>query len=259
MRIVAVSFLNTRPLIYGLEAASGVALRLEVPSKLAGLLEAHQADACLLPVIDLCRCRTTPLVLPAGCIASAGQTFTVRVFSRVQPERIDRIWADTDSHTSVALAQVLWRGRYGRTLEVLPLPVPPKALPAEAQAVLLIGDKVVTAPPAWPVQLDLGQLWQEMTALPFVFAVWAASKAADAPGLHQVLDQARRAGQDRLEEIAAHYGPLHGWPVELARRYLTVNLQFDFTSAHQAGMEEFLRRAAELCLVNPWPLSYFSW
>jgi chorismate dehydratase len=101
-----VSFLNAKPLIYGLEEASGVELKLDVPSRLLdGLLQAR-FDVALLPVIDYQRLPGLKL-LTSGGIGCDGPALTVKIFSPVPIEKIATLGCDTESHTSVALARIV--------------------------------------------------------------------------------------------------------------------------------------------------------
>jgi len=140
--IGAVSFLNTRPLIDGLADQPGVTLRLAVPSALPALLADGSADVVLVPTVDYGRNRDVWQMVSDACIASDGQTMTVRIFSRVPPDRISTLHVDGDSHTSVALAGVLWRRLYDRALPVETIDAHAESIDRH-EAVLLIGDKVV--------------------------------------------------------------------------------------------------------------------
>src|SRR5689334_5418219 len=119
-RVAAVSFLNAKPLIWGLEEDSDIQLLLDVPSKLVDLLQAGHADVALLPVVDYQRVDGLTIV-PAGGIGSDGPTLTVRIFSRVPAPQIRTLGCDPDSHTSVALARVLLGQRFGASPEFVPL------------------------------------------------------------------------------------------------------------------------------------------
>src|SRR5437870_1805327 len=87
LRLGSVSFLNAKPLIYGLDTEPHISLALDVPSRLADLLRTDAVDVALLPVIDYQRLDGLRIV-PAGGIASDGPTLTVRIFSRVPIEQI---------------------------------------------------------------------------------------------------------------------------------------------------------------------------
>src|SRR3954471_18906127 len=111
LRVGSVSFLNAKPLIYGLDGATDLELSLEVPSRLLEGLRRGELDVALLPVIDYQRMPGL-CVVPSGGIGCDGETLTVRVFSRRPVAEIRRLACDTDSHTSVALARVIFAERY---------------------------------------------------------------------------------------------------------------------------------------------------
>ncbi len=254
----AVSFLNTRPLIHGLSGRERVNLRLDVPSALGDALAAGELDVALVPAIDYQRAAGRWKVAADGCIASDGETLTVRIFSRVPVERIESLAVDTDSHTSVALARLVLGQRYGLTPRLDPVAMRElMARPFEDQgdSVLLIGDKVIAAGPnrddsPWAHQLDLGAAWREWTGLPFVFALWAAPAESDLGDLPDLLRQARLDGQANVEQIVADAAPALGWPIDLARDYLTRHLQFELTPRYRAGLEKFYDLAAAAGIIE---------
>jgi chorismate dehydratase len=241
-RIGAVSFLNTKPLIWGLDQRDDVSLLLDVPSGLPARLASGQVDAALVPVIDLAEPHHQWKVVSDACIAADGDTLTVRVFSRVPPARIERLWVDGDSHTSVVLARLLWRELYGIDLETRPLPA--RAQQAEAEAVLLIGDKVVAgAPEGFPHRVDLGSAWRALTGLPFVFAVWAAPRDLPTDTLARLLAEARDHGCGQAGRIADAEGPRRGWPPGKAREYLMSKLRFTLGMRERMGLSRFFKMA----------------
>ncbi len=140
----AVSFLNAKPLVAGLRDDPSVRVAYAVPSKLLGMLRDGRVVVALVPVVDLTSVPRLRAVSDA-CIASDGETLTVRVFSRVPPSRIGRLQVDGDSHTSVILARLMWRELFGRTPTTSPLTSLAEVRPDDG--VLLIGDKVVSARP----------------------------------------------------------------------------------------------------------------
>ncbi len=112
LRVGSVSFLNAKPLIFGLERSSTVDLRLDIPSRLLRGLKEGRFDVALLPVIDYQRMAGLE-VIPVGGIGCDGPTLTVRLFSEAPFELTRRVACDTDSHTSVALARVILAERFG--------------------------------------------------------------------------------------------------------------------------------------------------
>ncbi|HOA73560.1 MAG TPA: menaquinone biosynthesis protein [Phycisphaerae bacterium] len=255
----AVSFLNTRPLVCGLDDDPRVELQYAVPSALPGLLAEGRVDAALIPVIDLARNADKWERVSDSCIASDGRTLTVRVFSKVPPDRMEVLHVDPDSHTSVALARLIWKHVYRRPLRIEP------AGPAEdlrnRESVLLIGDKVATTPMLWfDYHVDLGDAWKKWTGLPFVFAVWARRKDREneaatgrrsAAEIARILETARDQGTARAAEIGAEYGPKRDWPTALAVEYLTRALMFKLTPAALAGMNRYIELVTEAGLISP--------
>lgn len=242
-----VSFLNSQPLIEGLDARRGVSLHYAVPSALPPMLRRGEVDAALVPVVDLFRSAGAWDRVSDACIASDGETLTVRVYSKVPPEQISILYVDPDSHTSVALSRLIWTYHFGR--RIIQRPLADVEDLNDCEAVLLIGDKVVNAPlRGFEYEIDLGGAWKEWTGLPFVFAVWVRQAQ---PGLSPsdgelagLLEGARDAGVARAAEIAEQVGPSRGWPVDLARRYMTDILDYTLTPRHLEGMRQFL----ELCV-----------
>lgn len=263
-RLGVVSFLNSRPLIEGLSRGDGVELVYDVPALLPGMLARGEVDAALVPIVDVLRSDGRLRVISDACIGCDGETMTVRVFSQVPPDRITTLWVDGDSHTSVALASVLWRELYDRRLTLRPLDARVQRAD-EHEAVLLIGDKVVDPlRGGFGYEVDLGGAWRAHTGLPFVFAVWATERDAALPdGLGGLLSRARDRGVARAAEIARTQGPALGWPVELAERYLTRCLKFALTPRMIEGAELFAGLCGHLGITGrsegiPWPCGSWS-
>lgn len=88
-RIGAVSYLNTKPLIYGLEDAieSRARLQLQIPSRLADDLHSGQLDIGLIPVVESFGHPDYRIVSNA-VIACRGPVWSVRIFFRCEPEQV---------------------------------------------------------------------------------------------------------------------------------------------------------------------------
>ena len=123
IRVGAVNYLNTKPLIYDLETlAPDAEVCLEVPSRLAELLAQGQLDVALIPIIEYFRAGSYSLV-PDIAIASRGPVLSVTLFSRVPWPKLRRVALDVGSRTSAALTQILAAQRYGVRPEVVPFPM----------------------------------------------------------------------------------------------------------------------------------------
>ena len=260
VRLGVVRFINTLPLIDGLEQLRDVTLHHSVPSLLIDMLLSDEVDVALCSSIDYQRSSQPLLILPVGLLGCHGPTLTVRLYSTLPLERIKRIYCDTDSHTSVVLLQILLREQYGISPELVdydareyvadnhPLEFP--------EAMMLIGDKVVTnSPPAvrYQHQLDLGEAWLELTGKPFVFALWMARHDADPASLRTAsiaLDHQRRHNQERLDVIIHTRVRSGNWPVDLAKSYLSRRITYQFDEAHLASLELFFDKAQEHNLIE---------
>ena len=249
LTLAAVRFLNTRPLIYGLEQQPDLRLMLDVPAKLIDALETKQADVALLPVIDYQRYAGLRIVPSAG-IGSFGETLTVRIFSHCPIGHVKTLACDPDSHTSVALARIILAELFAIHPEFVDLR---RATDGPNGARLLIGDKVVCeAPQGFPHELDLGEAWKQLTGLPFVFAIWMAREGVDLRDLPQRLERAKRQGLEHVEELIERHAVPMGWPRELARKYLTQHLRFDIGPRELEAIACFHQLAAKHGLVaNP--------
>jgi chorismate dehydratase len=244
LRIGSVSFLNAKPLIYGLESDDSLELNLDVPAKLLDGLMADRFDVALLPVIDYQRMADLR-VLTAGGIGCDGPTLTVRIFSPTPIERMLALACDCDSHTSVALARIILAAQYGIRPELVTLDRARHIVRPDT-GILLIGDKVVCEEPReLPYQLDLGEAWKNLTGLPFVFAAWMARGGVDLGDLPQRLERAKREGLAHVDQIIRHYATPRGWPPEIARRYLTHHLKFDIGPAQLHAIRHFHKLAHE--------------
>jgi chorismate dehydratase len=245
LRIGAVSFFNARPLIFSLEDSPSVHLDRRAPAQLASALDQGLVHTALVPSIDY---QTTPFdwtVLPVAAIGSNGAVLTVQVFSRCPLNQIDTLACDTDSHTSIILARIIWRHRFNRSLRIVPLPKNIDSAPA----ILLIGDKVLPQLDRWSYQLDLGEAWTQQTQLPFVYAFWALRDCTYIEPLYEILLRAYQQGIANLDQIIQRYAAQHGFDPPSARRYFTNNLCYEWDTPQQLGLRKFYQLAHELELI----------
>jgi chorismate dehydratase len=251
IRIGAVTYLNTKPLIRELEAlAPRAELVLDVPSRLADLLAEGRLEVALIPVIEYFRAGSYTVV-PNIAIASRGPVLSVTLFSRVPWPEIRRVALDEGSRTSAALAQILLRQRYEVRPEVVPLPLDCEAEEADADAVLLIGDRAMRAClPGFAHAFDLGQEWHDWTGLPFVYAVWAVREGVDLGPVEAALHEARRRGCSCTGRIAHEEAPRLGLDAGFCRRYLSNIIHFDLGPREQAGLHHYYMLACELGLAR---------
>jgi len=253
-RIGCVRYLNARPLIEGLDDSDDPTVTFDVPSRLLLGLESGETDIASCPVIDYYRSSVPLEIVPVGAISSSGYTLTVRLCSRIPIDTISVIHADTDSHTSVVLLRVLMDQLYGLRPRLAAYHAPDRVSADDPpQAVLLIGDKVITQAPdeaVYPHQLDLGQTWSFLTGLPFVFAIWMARKGADLGDLPALLDARLHQNLERLGDIADRHAASHNWPRDLARHYLSQIMSYTVGPKELEAIRRFGAAAHSLGLIE---------
>lgn len=249
-KIGAVSYLNTKPLVFGLDDRSDeFELVYDLPSRLADSLAAGNLDVALIPVIEAIA-NPSYTVVSDACIACRGPVLSVKLFGRVAPEEIRTLALDEGSRTSAALTQVILNQKYAVTprLEELPINRPWRDL--KSDAVLVIGDRAMKGisteiADEFEFVWDLGQYWNEWTGLPFVFAVWAARPGIPLEGLETALKAARDSGLNSIEEICNRHHSLYDMQFDECHHYLTKNLHFKFGPQERTGLElyfEFLKK-----------------
>jgi chorismate dehydratase len=240
LRIGAVRYLNSKPLIEGLEELAPFAqLRLDVPSRLADRLAAGELDVALIPSVESFLDPDYQIVSDA-CVATRGPVLSVKLYFRVPPGDVRTLAADEGSRTSVALSRVLLGERFGVEPELTPLPLGSRVSETDADAILLIGDRAMRPPAeSFVATWDLGEEWLRWTGLPFVFAMWVARPDVETERLAVALGAARDRGVARIPEIAAREAGGLGLTEAEARAYLQRNLHFHLGSAERTGLKLF--------------------
>ena len=259
VRLGAVSYLNTRPLVHGLDRQPGLFdVRFDVPARCATLLHDGDVDLGLIPAIEYQR-GDYRIVRGIG-IGSDGPIASVAIFTRVPLERIQTMALDVSSRTSVALTRILCARHWGIAPRFTPAEPRLDAMLAAADAALVIGDTALWIDPADydAEKIDLGEAWQALTGKPFVYAIWAGrAGAVDEPHV-AALNAARNGGLAAVDAIAEAESA--GDPARAVRiaAYLRDNLRYGLGDAEQDGLSRFHGLAADLGLVpGQRPLSFY--
>lgn len=251
MRIGIVNYVNARPLAWGLlhgARAGAFETVLLPPAKVADALAAGTIDCGLLPSIELARIPDL-LVVPGLAIAATHEVRSVLLVARRPIAEIRTVALDEASRTSAALVRILLDERYGLRPTFHSQPADVETMLETSDAALVIGDPALAVARDKHVVLDLAGEWLEWTGLPFVFALWAVRRAAARPDLVTVLHASFEAGMAALPEIVAAAAAETHLPEAVLLDYYTRNLRFRMGRAEQAGLAEFLRRAATHGLV----------
>ncbi len=259
LRVCAVSYLNTAPLVWGMRRGAQqdlFDLSFAVPSVCAERLHSGNADVGLVPVIELAR-QPDLVVVPGAAVACRGTVRSIVVVSKKPLGEIESFAADTGSRTSVVLVQIVTAHMHGIRPQVRPYPPRLDEMLEIADAALIIGDPALRINPAmatWrgrPVHVyDLGAEWWEMTGLPMVFAVWGMKNLANSDGLAAALAESAAYGMGRIEEIVRAESPRLGLEPEAVREYLTRYVRYELGDREREAMCLYLRLASELGLVE---------
>ncbi|SFJ54433.1 menaquinone biosynthetic enzyme MqnA/MqnD family protein [Planctomicrobium piriforme] len=257
IRIGAVTYLNSKPLIEGLSALCPFAdLVLDYPSRLADDLARGRLDVALIPSVEAFSDPDYEVVSDA-CVSTRGEVFSVKLYCRVHPGEIKTLALDEGSRTSAALTKVMLEERFGVTPKLQSLPLGQSTASCTADAVLLIGDRAMLPPQEdFHTVWDLGDEWVRWTGLPFVFAMWVARKDCALQSVPTQLSAARDAGLLHVEEISKRGSEQLHLPYDMVYRYLTRNLHFKLGPAERAGLRLFQELAASHGLAGATPLSF---
>jgi cyclic dehypoxanthinyl futalosine synthase len=265
IRVAAVSFLNARPITYGLERNAGphagdggdrFELRFELPSRCAALLLSGDVDLALLPTASFATFPDELRVVPGIAVASRGRVRTVLVVGEVPFSEMDSVALDGASCTSAMLVRLLAaaEGRSPAFEEVGHDQI--LEAPRGRRGALVIGDAAFAAAQRFPHVLDLGMAWRQIVGLPFVYAVWAGRPGAVDPQAVALLRESLSQGLSRRAEIArgwAEAGPGANTEARPSSAeytsYLEHNIVYRLGAEELSGAAAFLHRAAAAGLV----------
>ncbi len=248
----AVSYLNTVPLVWGLlhspeeQQAPTFDLTFALPSLCADQLRSGEADIGIVPVIEMARQGLD--YFPSCGIACHGPVRTILLISKVPFQKIRTLATDSGSRSSVMLSRVILAEKYGVMPNVISRPANLAAMLTEADAALIIGDAALALDPATlPFEtLDLGEVWNNMTGLPMVFAIWSGRKSVMLPEYDRALVASLRYGQAHMEDIVRAEHDARGFAPDLIRKYLTEHIVFDLGPRDLDGMKLYIQHALAL-------------
>jgi cyclic dehypoxanthinyl futalosine synthase len=254
-KIAAVSFLNARPITYGLEQGLGedrFELSFELPSRCAELLERGEVDLGLVPSASYAAASGELRIVPGIAIAGFGPVRTVLVVGDVPLAECKAIALDGASRSSAMLLRLLCKER-GLTPRFREVPHD-EILDAASgtTGALVIGDAGFGAAARFAHTLDLGAAWRELTGLPFVYAVLAGRPGAVGPEDVALLQESLARGLAARPTIARAWSEAHGGDPADYERYLVHDIRHQLGAEELSGLSAFFDRArgAEL-LARP--------
>jgi chorismate dehydratase len=239
-RIGAVSYLNTRPLLLGMEQGpfcDSIHLMKSYPAQIAQDLLDDTIDIGLVPVAIM-PLLSNPQIVSKYVIGTEGEVASVALFSQVPMDQIEKVYLDYQSRTSVQLAKVLLAQYWNKEVEFLIATEGYINEISGTTAGVIIGDRALASLNRFEHIYDLGLAWKAYSGLPFVFAAWVANKPIPAAFM-EAFEAANGYGLAHLEEVitlipaAEQVYDLH--------KYYTENISYAFTAEKKKGLDSFLK------------------
>ncbi len=243
-RISVVSYLNALPFLQGLadeKVSENFIITKDIPSICAQKLINHETDIGLIPVAMIDALSYSEIITDY-CIAADGAVGSVLLVSNEPLDEIKTIYKDSESRTSVLLANILanffwkqsfiWKEEQHNFLE-----------PPSGSGIVIIGDRALRNRSKFKYVYDLAEEWKNFTTLPFVFACWVSNKKIAETEI-QLLNDCFREGVNRRSEIASM---LESGSIEIdTLSYFTKYIKYDLTEEAKRGMELFLKYVNQL-------------
>lgn len=237
----APEYANSVPLAHFIPKVSpGSRVVLNIPSQLLAPLVRGEIDAALIPVAALFA-NPTLIALEGTGICAGSNVRSVLLRCNRPLDQVRTVCLDPASRTSNALAQVLLKHHWKRDVRIV-------ANANDADAAVVIGDRALCESPGPGGDYDLATAWNQMTGLPFVFAVWAVRRNhPDPAGLTGVIQRAKQAGMAAIPEIARKQAVKLGLSEATCLDYFTKCIYYDIGPRERQAMELFRKMLAELC------------
>ncbi|HEY6062129.1 MAG TPA: menaquinone biosynthesis protein [Chitinophagaceae bacterium] len=242
IRVGVVNYLNTKPLLYGLERPpikDLIELKGNYPAKVAQMLMDGEIDVGLVPVAVLSQLSDYHVV-GNYCIGAEGEIASVALFSEVPMKEIKKVYLDYQSRTSVALLKYLMKEYWGINPEIVEAKNEDYRNEIKGTtAGLVIGDRAFEQRKISTFIYDLGSEWRKITGLPFVFAAWVSSKRL--PGdFIRLFDEANAAGLSHIDEIVA----ANSFDLYDLKKYYSIHVSYRLDEVKRRSMNKFLELIA---------------
>lgn len=240
IRITAVSYLNTKPLLYGLlksELADQIDLQLDIPSECARKLKDGEVDLGLVPVAIIPELNDARIISDY-CIGTVGTVKTVAIYGDCPLPEMTRIYLDYHSRTSVALSRLLLKEFWKLEPELIPAPVNYETMIGGETGGLVIGDRTIGLEEKFEYAYDLGEAWMQYTGLPFVFAAWVSTKRIDSDFL-AAFNRALQRGVAEIPQLMYLLPSPH--PKFDLKEYFTHFISYELDEPKRKALSLFLQ------------------
>jgi len=239
IKVGIVSYLNARPLVYGLKLppiVNDIELIEDTPARLAELLINDQIDVGLIPVAVIPQLKEY-FIAADYCIATETEVASVCLFSEVPLNEIKKVYLDYQSRSSVALLKWLMKEYWGIYPEMVQaIDDSYRKEITGTTAGLVIGDRAFEQRKISTFIYDLASEWRAITGLPFVFAAWISTKPLSESFI-QKFNEANAIGLNHIDEI------VKAQQFELfdLKKYYTLHMSYKLDDRKKRGLELFQR------------------
>jgi chorismate dehydratase len=245
VKISIVNYTNTLPFKYGImqsELKDKIDLQFDIPSVCAQKLLENKVDIGLIPVAVI------PLlkehyIISKYCLGCNGKVDTVKLYSHVPLEKIEQIYLDYQSRTSVTLVQVLAKFFWKVNPVFTQAADGFEKLVSGNTAVVVIGDRCFDMNGSFEFEYDLALEWKKHTDLPFVFAAWVSNKKIDEAFISE-FEKALASGIALTNEAVET--SIAKEKQSLVKTYLTERISYDLNAEKKKALEYFLHLLKQL-------------
>lgn len=236
-----VNYLNTLPLLYGLERSPVMQEAVflpDFPSRVAQNLKNGEIDAGFIPAAVLPEI-PSGRIFSSYCISSDGPVASVCLMSEVPLAEIETVLLDYQSRTSVELLKLLFRDHWKKSVRFVEANAEFQSEINGTTAGLLIGDRCLAFRDQARYIYDLGDEWKNFSGLPFVFAVWVSRIPLPEVFLEQ-FDAAQAWGLQQVDEVVRSVA-YTSYDLGV---YYKRNIHYVFGDQQQKALDYFLSRIA---------------
>jgi chorismate dehydratase len=249
-RLGRIRYINVLPIYHAIDrgyVSNGFNMISGTPAELNARFHQGDLDVSAISSLEYGRHFKEYMLLPDLSISTKGDVGSVLLFSRLPFHRLTGrdVLLSEGSATSAALVKIVLTERYGARPLYRLGPVTDRFCDG-CCGMLAIGDEALRlkATGAYPFFLDLGRAWHELTALPFVFGVWAVRRSffdqrpSEVYYLHQTLLEAKKLGLRKMEDICSQAAEVVNMSSEQVKNYFQL-LNYDLDDGQQEGLEAF--------------------
>jgi chorismate dehydratase len=237
IKVGIVNYLNTKPLIFGIQhapVANELLLIEDYPANVARMLMEGTIDVGLVPVAVIPHLKEHHIITDF-CIGCTGPVASVAIFSEVPIEKVEKVLLDYQSRTSVALAKVLLRKYWKIEPQLVDTKSDYRASIKGTTAGVVIGDRALEQRKVSTYLYDLGAAWIDFTGLPFVFAAWVSNKPLPADFI-TAFNAANKLGLENIDRAVAE----NPYSIYDLQTYYRQNISYELTDEKRKGLDKFL-------------------